>query len=146
MEDYTTNIYKNVLSKYLQWDSNKDLLSLFSLWVCGNFKLPSQRKHNSNGNKNIIFVEAKVMNIFAKFRLHSLLTSEEMLFFFFLCVCVFFFSRNYLFGCHGNQSTSAVWTKFICLLEDHSRNSSKKLLSKYLQWDRNKGLLSLLPL
>ena len=25
------NIYKKVLSKYLQWDSNTDLLSLFSL-------------------------------------------------------------------------------------------------------------------
>ena len=25
------DIYKNVLSKYLQWDTNKDLFSLFSL-------------------------------------------------------------------------------------------------------------------
>ena len=31
---------KKVLSKYLQWDSNKDLLSLFSSLVNGNFKLP----------------------------------------------------------------------------------------------------------
>ena len=30
---YSTNIYKNILSKYmyLQWDSNKNLLSLSSL-------------------------------------------------------------------------------------------------------------------
>ena len=50
---YSTNIYKNVLSKlmHLQWDSNEDQLSLFSLYVNGNFKLPKQRKHMSNGNK-----------------------------------------------------------------------------------------------
>ena len=39
-EDYSSNIYQNVLSKYLQWDSNKELLSLFSLYLNGNFKLP----------------------------------------------------------------------------------------------------------
>ena len=27
--------------------------------------------------------------------------------------------------CHGNQSNSAVWTKFICLVEDYSRNILK---------------------
>ena len=31
VEDCSTNFYKNFLSNYLQWDSNKDLLSLFSL-------------------------------------------------------------------------------------------------------------------
>ena len=48
VEEYSTNIYKkNVLSKYLQWDTcskkkkKKDyLLSLFSLEVSRNFKLP----------------------------------------------------------------------------------------------------------
>ena len=34
----------------------------------------------SNGNKNIIFVEANVMNISAKFQLHPLIASEEMIF------------------------------------------------------------------
>ena len=28
------------------------------------------------------------------------------------------------FRCHGNRSISAVWTKFICLVEDYSRISS----------------------
>ena len=30
------------------------------------------------------------------------------------------FSKIYPFGCHGNQSNSVVWTKFICLVEDYS--------------------------
>ena len=38
-----------------------------------------------------------------------------------------------------------VWIKLIYLAEDYSRNISVKL-SKYLQWDGNKGLLSLFPL
>ena len=36
-----------------------------------NFKLPQQRKHMINGNKNTNFVEANVMNISAKFQLSS---------------------------------------------------------------------------
>ena len=56
-----------------------------------------------------------------------------------------FFLPIYPFGCHGNQSNSAVRTKFKCLVEDYSRNICVKLLSKYLQWDSNKGLLSLFP-
>ena len=32
------------------------------------------------------------------------------------------------FGCHGNQSNSVVWTKFICLVEDYSRDISEKKL------------------
>ena len=31
-----------------------------------------------------------------------------------------------------------AWTEFIYLVEDYSRKISVKLLSKYLQWDRNK--------
>ena len=31
------------------------------------------------------------------------------------------------------KTNSEVWTKFICLVEDDSRNISAKLLSKYLQ-------------
>ena len=86
-----------------------------------------------------IFVEANVMNISAKFQLHAAYGFwGEMI--------LSYFSQIYPFGWHGNQSNSAAWTKFICLVEDYSRNISEKLLSKYLQWDRNKGLLSLVPL
>ena len=79
--------------------------------------------------KNKHFVEANVMNISAKFQFHA-----PYGFWFFNI-----FSQIYPFCCLGNQSNSAVWTKFICLVEDYSRNISEKLLSKYLQWDKNKG-------
>ena len=64
-----------------------------------------------NGNKNILFVKANVMNISTKFQLYS----------------------PYGFCCPGNQSDSAVWTKFMWLVEDYSRNISVKLLSKRMQ-------------
>ena len=98
------------------------------------------------------------MNISAKFQLHpaygffwgdDFLVCVFFFFFFFFSFFFFFFSffwQIYYFGCHGNQSNSEVWTKFICLVEDYSRNISVKLLSKYLQWDSNKGLLSHFPL
>ena len=89
--------------------------------------------------KNKPFVEANVMNISAKFQLHSPLWLLRRLFF-------NIFSQIYPFGCHGNQSNSAVWTKVIYLIEDYSRNISVKLLSKYLQWDCNKSQFSLFPL
>ena len=72
--------------------------------------------------KNFNFVEANVMNISAKFCFMPLMASD----FFFI------FLQIYPFGCHGNQSNSAVSTKFICLVENYSRNISEKLLSKYL--------------
>ena len=56
-----------------------------------------------------------------------LMASEEMILNIFLQI--------YPFDCHGNQSNSEVWTKFICLVEDYSRNISVKLLSKYLQYE-----------
>ena len=37
------------------------------------------------------------------------------------------------------QQNRYVWTKMICLVEEHSTNISVKLLSKYLQWDSNKS-------
>ena len=41
------------------------------------------------------------------------------------------FSRKILaFGCHDNQSLLEVWTKFIFLLDDHSKNISETFLSK----------------
>ena len=48
-----------------------------------------------------------------------LMASEEMIFEYLLQI--------YPFGCHGNQSNSEVWTKFIWLVEDYSRNISVKL-------------------
>ena len=59
-----------------------------------------------NGNKNIMFVEATVVNNSAKFQLHSPygFRGDDFLIFF----------RTF--------SLSAVWTKFIRLLEDYSRN------------------------
>ena len=37
-----------------------------------------------------------------------------------------FFSKIYPLCCHGNQSNSAIWTKFIWIVEDYSRNISVK--------------------
>ena len=34
------------------------------------FKLPQQRKHMSNSNKNTLYVEANIIYIYAKFQLH----------------------------------------------------------------------------
>ena len=81
----------------------------------------SDERTQATAIKNILFVEANVMNISTKFQLHHLMASEEMIF------------ANLAFGCHGNQSNSAVWTKFIWLVQDYSRNISVKLLSKFLQ-------------
>ena len=88
--------------------------------------------------KNKLFVEANVMNISAKFQLHPPygFWGDDFL---------IFFLRIYPFSCHGNQSNSAIWTKFMFAVEDFSRNSSVKRLLKYLQWDSNKDLLSLFP-
>ena len=58
---------------------------------------------------------------------------------------VVMFLPNYPFGCHSNQSNSAFWTKCVYTVEDYSSNMSTKLLSPYLQWVRNKGLLSFFP-
>ena len=54
VENYSINIFVKLLSKYLQCDTNKGLLSLFPLKVYGNFKLPKRRKPISNDNKNTI--------------------------------------------------------------------------------------------
>ena len=59
-----------------------------------------------------------------------------------LSLLVVMFLPNYHFGCHSNQSNSAFWTKCVYSVEDYSSNISIKLLSTYLQWVRNKGLLS----
>ena len=68
------------------------------------------------------------MNISTTFQFHS--PSEETIFDFFF---FFFFLQISLLVATGNQSNSAVCTKFIWLVEDYSTNISEKLLSKYLQ-------------
>ena len=60
-----------------------------------------------------------------------------------LLVAMFF--CNLSFCCHSNQSNSAFWTKCIYSEEYYSSNISIKLLSTYLQWVRNKGILSFFP-
>ena len=65
--------------------------------------------------KNKLFVEANVMNISAQFQLHPLMASTEIIF-------EYFFSQIYPFSCHGNQLSSAVWTKFVCLVKDYTMN------------------------
>ena len=47
--------------------------------------------------------------------------------------------------CHDNQSNWEVWTKMVCLVENHSRKNFVKRLSKYLQWDSNKCQFFLTP-
>ena len=79
----------------------------------------------SNDNKNAFFVEANVINISTNFSFVPLMASEEKIF--------EYFFADLGFGCHGNKSNSAVWTKFIWLVEDYSGYISLKLLSKYLQ-------------
>ena len=88
--------------------------------------------------KNIIYVEANVMNMYAKFQLHPLMASEEKIF--------NIFSKIYPLCCHGNQSNSAIWTKFIWIIEDYSRNISVEKNSKYLQWDSKNCHFPLFPL
>ena len=39
------------------------------------------------------------------------------------------FSKIYPLCCHGNQSNSAIWTKFIWIIEGYSRNISVKNLN-----------------
>ena len=58
---------------------------------------------------------------------------------------VVMFLPNYPFGFHSNQSNSAFRTKWIYSVEDYWSNISIKLLSTYLQWVRNKGLLTFFP-
>ena len=63
------------------------------------------------------------MNIYAEFQLHHLMASEK----------IFFFFKISLSVAMANQSKSAIWTKFIWLVKDYSRNISVKLFSKHLQ-------------
>ena len=90
--------------------------------------------------KNTIYVEANVMNMYAKFQLHPLygFWGEDFW---------IFFSKIYPLCCHGNQSNSAIWTNFIWIVENYSWNISvKKNLNKYLQWDIKNCQFPLFPL
>ena len=71
---------------------------------------------------NNTFVEAIVRNNSAKFQLYPPNSWGGVDFW-------IFFSKIYPLCCHGNQSNSAIWTKFIWIVEDYSRNISVK---KYL--------------
>ena len=123
----TQTFIKKVLSKYLQWDSNKDLRYF-------HFSLIS----HSNGNKKHTFCGGWCYEHLCEVSASTLLS---LLMIWFLNIFSWI-----PFGCHGNQSNSAVWTKLISLVEDYSRNISVNFLSKYLLWDSNKGLFSLFPL
>ena len=81
------------------------------------------KAHNTTAIKNTIFMEANLTDILQSFSFIPHMASEEMILLF-----VFFLWGN-----------SECWIKIICLAEDYSRDISVKLLSKYLQWDSNKG-------
>ena len=141
VEDCSPDISEQLLPKYLQRDSNYYLNSNFHF---SHYKPVETVSCHSNEStwataiKNITFVEANVMNIYAMCQLHLPhgFWGDD---FWRKKTCMFSH-----FDCHGNQSNSVVWTKFIYLVKDYSRNISVKLLSKYMQWDRNKGLFSLI--
>ena len=57
-----------------------------------------------------------------------------------------YFSKIYPLCCHGDQSNSAIWTKFTWIVEDYSRNISVKKKSKYLQWESKNCQIPLFPL
>ena len=63
------------------------------------------------------------MNIMQSFSFIPFMASVKKIF-------DFFFFKNLAFGCHGNQSKSAILTKFIWLVKDYSRNISVKLFFK----------------
>ena len=75
--------------------------------------------------KSIIYVEANAMNIYAKFQLHlpyHNMASEKIFEYFFQT-----------FSLSVAMTKLAIWTKFIWLVKDYSRNISVKCFSKHLQ-------------
>ena len=68
VKDYSTNIYEKVLSKYLQWDNNKR--PTFNFLIISQWKICHSNKSTwAMAIKTIIFIEANVLNIPAKFQL-----------------------------------------------------------------------------
>ena len=78
-------------------------------------------KARATAIKNIMFVEAYVMNISTKFQL----ASEEKIF--------EYFFTNLAFPLPWQPIKFSGWTKFVWMVGDYSRNISVKLLSEYLQ-------------
>ena len=109
-----------ILSKYLQYYteinlpiSTSPIISLWKLLSCH-----STETTWATTIKNVISVQASVMNMYAKFQRHPPYDFWEDFW--------IFFSKIYPLRCHGNQSNSVIWTKFIRIVEDYSRNISVK--------------------
>ena len=69
-------------------------------------------------NIHKVYAEHNNTNIYATFQLHPPYDFWEEDFWIFL---------SEIYGCHGNQSKSMIWTKFIRFVEDYSRNMPVKL-------------------
>ena len=78
----------------------------------------------SNGNKKQNFLRLMLETFLQSFIPHT--PSEEMIFDFFLC-------KFPLLVAMVTNQIKKLQQKKICLVEDHSRNISAKVLSKYLQ-------------
>ena len=121
VEDYSRNISVKLLSKYLQWDSNKSQYFSHSKSM-ETLSCHSNQSVWATAVKNNTFVQASVRNTYAKFQLYP---PKQLLRSWFLNI----FSKIYPLCCHDNQSNSAIWTKFIWIIEDYSRNISVKKIS-----------------
>ena len=134
VEDHSRNISMEVLAKHLQKFNNNAIL-LFSHYMA-TLSFHSNQSFWAKAIENLKFVEAKTKIISAK--------SQSYI------PCGFwgndFFFYFWHFGCHGNKSKWALGRKIICLKEDHSRDISVKVLSKYLQWLNNKCHFSIFQL
>ena len=84
-----------------------------------NFSYHSNESTRETSTRNATFVEANVMNILQSFSFIPLTASKEMIFENLFAKLAFLLPWQ--------QSNSVVWTKFIYLVEDYSRNTSVKL-------------------
>ena len=112
VKDYSRNISVKLFLKHLQYHRNKCHFSHYK-------SMETLSCHSNESTwamtiKNIIYVEANVMNMYAKFQLHPPYSwgGEDFL---------IFFRKFTLY-----QSNSAIWTKFIWIIEEYSRNISVK--------------------
>ena len=76
--------------------------------------------------KNIIYVETNVMNMYAKFQLHPLMTSEKKIF-------EYFFFENLVFRLPWQSIKISDLDKIHMVVDDYPRNISVKCFSKYRQ-------------
>ena len=126
---YSTNIYKNVVSKYLQWNSK----TYFHFPHYKSMEIVSCHSNESTwatATINIKFVEANVMNISAKFQLHAPygFWGDEIL---------IFFPEFIISVAMATNQIQQFGQNFIC---------SEKRLSKYLQWDKKKRTTFTFPI